>query len=166
MNNTQAKSFLTQRLRDKAILICDGRPFVTEPISIVHVHLLTRTRNVVLFRRSDGFWMPISGTVEEGESFTEAAIREVAEETGLIFQEDKMFVTDHCFNGVSPKGRFLKGRTCYAVLPEFFDLTHFRFNGELTEYALCSPEEAVGILDAKGMQEAREGLDLLTRAVA
>lgn len=33
-----------------------------------------------------GAWQPVTGSVEEGESLEEAAIREAKEETGLLFQ--------------------------------------------------------------------------------
>lgn len=32
------------------------------------------------------FWQPVTGSVEEGESFNDAALREAVEETGLSFQ--------------------------------------------------------------------------------
>lgn len=34
------------------------------------------------------FWQPVTGTVEEGEKFVEAALREAHEETGLEFSSD------------------------------------------------------------------------------
>jgi len=129
-----------------------------QPIKIVHVHLLTEAFQSVLFRRADGFWMPVSGTVEVGESFTKSAIREVEEETGLDLQEDQILATNHCFTGISPKGRFLKGQTFYAALPDFFDPSDFKFNGELTQYEILSPRSAMAALHAFGMQEARQGL--------
>jgi dATP pyrophosphohydrolase len=36
------------------------------------------------------FWQPVTGGVEEGESFEDAALREVEEETGLALSPDKL----------------------------------------------------------------------------
>lgn len=55
------------------------------PISaLVLIH--TSDLQVLLLERADkaGFWQSVTGSTEEGESPYEAAIREVAEETGLI----------------------------------------------------------------------------------
>lgn len=35
-----------------------------------------------------GFWQPVTGKVEAGESLAEAALREAREESGLVFAED------------------------------------------------------------------------------
>ena len=35
-----------------------------EPAEIVHVHLFTKDFKIVLFRRSDGYWMPILGNIK------------------------------------------------------------------------------------------------------
>jgi lipoyl(octanoyl) transferase len=58
------------------------------PIKTVAVHLVRRTQNdaeLLLFQRDPargGFWQPVTGHVEPGESAQSAALREVAEETG------------------------------------------------------------------------------------
>lgn len=47
-----------------------------------------RTIKVLLLRTTTGrggFWQPVTGSVEEGESLEEAAVREATEETGLPF---------------------------------------------------------------------------------
>ncbi|MEY3748012.1 MAG: hypothetical protein RL194_1471 [Pseudomonadota bacterium] len=54
------------------------------PVSaLVLIH--TKDLQVLLLERADkpGFWQSVTGSIEEGESPYEAAIREVAEETGL-----------------------------------------------------------------------------------
>jgi 8-oxo-dGTP pyrophosphatase MutT (NUDIX family) len=36
------------------------------------------------------FWQPVTGSVEEGESFSEGALREAIEETGFTFQSSPL----------------------------------------------------------------------------
>lgn len=55
------------------------------PVSaLVLIH--TSDLQVLLLERADkaGFWQSVTGSIEEGESPDQAAIREVAEETGLV----------------------------------------------------------------------------------
>ena len=44
-----------------------------------------------------GFWQPVTGHVDEGESFLEAAVREVAEETGLFISSTVFELLDERF---------------------------------------------------------------------
>ena len=131
-----------------------------DPVQIVHVHLLKSDGRVVLFKRHDHYWMPASGEVEKGETYVVAACRELWEETGLVIGPDRVMISDHTFTGISPNGKSISGITCFAVLPEDFNES-FRFNGELIDYEVLSPQEALGLLEVKGMDEAFEGLSFL-----
>jgi dATP pyrophosphohydrolase len=60
------------------------------PVSaLVLIH--TRDLKVLLLERADrpGFWQSVTGSIEEGETPYDAAIREVQEETGLIATDYK-----------------------------------------------------------------------------
>src|SRR5215216_5467871 len=37
-----------------------------------------------------GFWQPVTGSLEEGETHAQAAVREVREETGIDHREDEL----------------------------------------------------------------------------
>jgi dihydroneopterin triphosphate diphosphatase len=62
----------------------------------VQVVIFSQTATAVeylLLRRitsHGGFWQPVTGSLEEGESHTRAAIREVREETGIDSREDDL----------------------------------------------------------------------------
>ncbi len=55
-----------------------------QPVSVLVV-IHTPDRQVLLLERADrpGWWQSVTGSQEPGESLSETAIREVAEETGL-----------------------------------------------------------------------------------
>jgi dATP pyrophosphohydrolase len=51
------------------------------------------SREYLLLRRvasHGGFWQSVTGSLEEGESHSEAAIRELREETGFALTEDRL----------------------------------------------------------------------------
>jgi 8-oxo-dGTP pyrophosphatase MutT (NUDIX family) len=60
-----------------------------------------------------GFWQPVTGKVEEGETYAEGALREATEESGLRFERHPQFLgLDYGFPGrngvtVKEKGFFL-----------------------------------------------------------
>jgi len=45
-----------------------------------------------LIPRRGGFWQPVTGKVEEGESFAEGALREATEESGLSFERNPQYL--------------------------------------------------------------------------
>lgn len=54
------------------------------PVSVL-VLIHTKDLQVLLMERADkpGFWQSVTGSLEDGEAFRDAAVREVREETGL-----------------------------------------------------------------------------------
>ena len=60
------------------------KPYKTPISALVLIH--TADLQVLLLERADkkGFWQSVTGSLEDGETPHDAAIREVAEETGLI----------------------------------------------------------------------------------
>jgi len=109
---------------------------------------VTRTREVFVFVRrgeeflvlhrspeNDAYWHGVAGGVEEGESFAEAAVRELQEETGLVaetrpirhrFDYDGIVV--ECFLAEAPAG----------WEPEL--------DWEHDDYRWCTREEAAALL--------------------
>jgi ADP-ribose pyrophosphatase YjhB (NUDIX family) len=138
----------------------DLMPNLAEQNEIIQVHCFTKFYRVVLFKRSDGPWAPISGKVEIGESYASAARREIHEEVGLRIDLDQIIVSDHSFSSVSPKGKTIFGTTCFTVIPDFIS-QFFRFNNELIDSKTLVSEDALDLLARKGMPEAFEGLFFL-----
>ncbi|MCI0488490.1 MAG: dihydroneopterin triphosphate diphosphatase [Blastocatellia bacterium] len=62
----------------------------------VQVVIFTETharREYLLLRRvagHGGFWQSVTGSVEEGETHAQTAVREVREETGILCREDEL----------------------------------------------------------------------------
>lgn len=56
--------------------------------------ILREQREVLLVRRSDtGEWTPVSGIVDPGEHPSETAVREAAEEAGVVIEVERMLWT-------------------------------------------------------------------------
>jgi 8-oxo-dGTP pyrophosphatase MutT (NUDIX family) len=66
------------------IAAASGRSFAAFPAAVV-VPIINRREELLLLAspRRPGWWEPVNGAVEDGESLLEAALREVREEAGL-----------------------------------------------------------------------------------
>jgi 8-oxo-dGTP pyrophosphatase MutT (NUDIX family) len=65
------------------ICAASGRSFATFPAAVV-VAIVNRREELLLFEslRRPGWWEPVNGAVEDGETLLDAALREVREEAG------------------------------------------------------------------------------------
>lgn len=72
---------------------------------LVVIH--TPDLQILLLERAKhpGYWQSVTGSREDGESFTETAIREVGEETGLSAQAEEL--------------RSWPGENVYEIMPEW-----------------------------------------------
>ena len=61
------------------------------PVSVL-VLLHDGAGHVLLLERADreGFWQSVTGSLEDGETPVQAALREVAEETGIVLAESSL----------------------------------------------------------------------------
>ena len=76
----------------------------SEPVELMNMCVLRRGSKVLVQDRTDSNWPGVAfpgGHVEKGESFTDAVIREVQEETGLTISSPRLCgIKDWCDDGV------------------------------------------------------------------
>ena len=76
----------------------------SEPVELMNMCVLRRGSKVLVQDRTDPNWPGVAfpgGHVEKGESFTDAVIREVQEETGLTISSPRLCgIKDWCEDGV------------------------------------------------------------------
>lgn len=76
----------------------------SEPVELMSMCVLRRGSKVLVQDRTDPNWPGVAfpgGHVEKGESFTDAVIREVQEETGLTISSPRLCgIKDWCEEGV------------------------------------------------------------------
>jgi 8-oxo-dGTP pyrophosphatase MutT (NUDIX family) len=100
--------------------------------------------------RRGGFWQGASGGVEDGESISEAAMRELMEETGLSplsFQKIELVYTFH----VGDKWRHLYAPDIHTITEHVFlacvsDKAEPRLSNEHERYKWCQYNEAYSLL--------------------
>ena len=116
----------------------------------VQVFLFTRNpfKTLVLKRSQErgGFWQPITGGIEEGESTNDTIKREVFEETG--FQDiEKLYNLDYTFTYKAPISRKWMKDICFGVLiDKIFEVC---LSDEHEEYIWCNEKETKQILKWK-----------------
>jgi 8-oxo-dGTP pyrophosphatase MutT (NUDIX family) len=73
--------------RPHTIVASSGRSFATFPAAVV-VPIINEQEELLLLEslRRPGWWEPVNGAVEDGETLLEAALREVREEAGPDLQ--------------------------------------------------------------------------------
>lgn len=106
--------------------------------------------------RSRGDWSLPKGKLADGESFKEAALREVAEETGLTCRIlEKAGQVDY----QDRKGR-RKTVRLWLMEPVAGRLRDYRPNGEIDEVRWVTPIEAVELLEYGHDRDLVESLEL------
>jgi dATP pyrophosphohydrolase len=96
------------------------------------------------------FWQGVSGALEPGESFSAAALREVAEETGIVLTEVNDTGFSHCYpvraewrTAYGPGPLVVEEHVFYALLPSPADTV---LSAEHQSSRWCSPREAASLL--------------------
>ncbi|MBU3022445.1 dihydroneopterin triphosphate diphosphatase [Aestuariibacter sp. A3R04] len=107
------------------------------PESVLVVLYDERHRLLLLQREDDAdFWQSVTGTVEENELPEQTAIREVAEETGIILQPSLLTDCRH-INRYQIRERWLyryPPGTCYNTEHVFCAQVSSKFPVKLTEH--------------------------------
>lgn len=90
-------------------------------IEAVMVFIFDENKNILLLKRIDnGQWEPVKGGIDFGESWSEAALREIKEETGLTLVFDLKFfnIVDDELDTAKAKKTKIRGHVGYCFVSE------------------------------------------------
>jgi lipoyl(octanoyl) transferase len=141
-------------------LVRRGAPSSGPDLRTVSVVPIAPDGRVLLLRRSPdrgGFWQPVTGRIEPGETPAEAARRELREETGADAAPEPLgyrhaFALDPTINRVKPGALVIVEETAFAArVPVGFAP---RLSEEHAESAWLSASEAEGYLRFAGLRKA------------
>jgi len=112
----------------------------------VFLYTINPDFKILILKRSQergGFWQPITGGIEEGESTYDTIKREVFEETGF-HEIEKVFDLDYTFTYKAPISRKWMRDICFGVkVDRIFEVL---LSDEHEEYIWCNEKETKQIL--------------------
>ena len=116
----------------------------------------SESNEYLLLKRSDekdfaaGLWECVTGRVDQGEGFEEAAHREVREEVGVTVQLLQILGTTHFYRGEKRPDYELIG---VVYLGSIGSLTSITISAEHSEYRWASAADAISLLsDEQGSE--------------
>lgn len=132
----------------------------------VAIYVYRGDRHLIMHRASDGHWNVVAGQVEEGETFAEAAVRELAEEASLAaplldLELRQDYAVEPAFQHLYARNEYTVTVAAFAVqAPDEWEPT---LNHEHSEYRWCTFDEALALLY---WPETRDGLRALVARLA
>ena len=128
---------MTNKIYPQTVLT--NKHSITPPIIYIISLFLIFREHIFLFNRDDNMVGPVSGKIETGESYADAAVRELIEETNIHLRPLQIHQAHHFFLAISPKGKIVFGKTLYAILcAKTFEPSQIRLNSELFDYEINS----------------------------
>jgi 8-oxo-dGTP pyrophosphatase MutT (NUDIX family) len=132
--------------RPCTIVASSGRAFATFPAAVVVAIVNPREELLLLeSQRRPGWWEPVNGAVDDGETLLEAALREVREEAGPDLRVRPLGVVHACTFAYDPRLRRMISALFLMAHEGGRALPGDDMRGSRVRWATCAAIEANGL---------------------
>jgi len=117
----------------------DLKELTGKKIHSVHAFCFYQNKLVIVYCENKGYWHPIGGGVEAGETYEEAVIREVQEESNMKVMEQQLIAFQDSIHPDKPDDVITQTRSVCLVEP-YGDFVSDP-DGDVTEIKLIDPKD-------------------------
>lgn len=138
--NMKIKSQFDHRGKTYKVAYEDGAPFETDPSILdgVHSYCFYGDKLVIVGHGADNNWTPPGGAIEKGETFEEASIREVREESNMkVLHQECIGYQDIEMPG---ENRIVRQFRMFCIVEPYGDFESDP-DGDILEIKLIDPED-------------------------
>jgi len=129
----------------------------------VHGYCFYKNRLVIVYSESKEYWTPPGGGIEKGETYTDATVREVLEETNMKVLHYELIG----YQDISESGGIVRQTRSFCIVETIGDFISDP-DGEITEIKLIDPKDYKkyfdwGEIGDRIIQRALEMKDILIK---
>ena len=108
----------------------------------VHAYCFYKNKLVVVYAENKKYWTPPGGSIESGETFEEAVIREVQEETNMKVLKQELIG----YQDIYEPDRIIRQTRSFCIVESYGDFVSDP-DGDITEIKLIDPKDYKGYFD-------------------
>jgi ADP-ribose pyrophosphatase YjhB (NUDIX family) len=102
-----------------------------------HAFCFHKDKLVVVYAESKKYWTPPGGGIEHGETYEQAVVREIKEETNMKVLYQELIG----FHDIYEPDRIIRQTRSFCIVEPYGDFVYDTADGEITEIKLIDPSD-------------------------